>query len=152
MKSLDRKKAAHPLISRIRVWMELGGKKNGRSGSVEVGEATTLGIRALLPGSVGVRIVDCSALDGIGETSQKLLDHQGCPVDAQVCTSLIIKMRNASSRETGPPTQTSCRDKQFPRRAPRVPRSSAPNRPVIAVCAAPVIPFGVATFAFAAHP
>lgn len=76
----------HPLISRIRVWLELGGKRNRNTGSVEVGEATTLGIRALLPGSIGVRVVDCSAMDGIGETSQKLLDERGCPVDVQVIT------------------------------------------------------------------
>lgn len=75
---------AHPLISRIRVWLELGGTKDKDSGFVEVGEATTLGIRALLPGSIGVRVVDCSALDGIGETSQKLLDGRGCPIDVQV--------------------------------------------------------------------
>lgn len=86
MKSMDSSSKDHPLISRIRVWLELGGKKNRRSGFVEVGEATTLGIRALLPGSIGVRVVDCSAMDGIGETSQKLLDERGCPVDVQVST------------------------------------------------------------------
>ena len=81
MKPLDPKKVH---LSRVRVWLELGGKKNKHSGSVEVGEATTMGIRAVLPGSIGVRVVDCSALDGIGETSQKLLDSRGCPVDVQV--------------------------------------------------------------------
>lgn len=88
MKALDSplKDHPHPLISRIRVWLELGGKKNRNTGAVEVGEATTLGIRALLPGSIGVRVVDCSAMDGIGETSQKLLDGRGCPVDVQVIT------------------------------------------------------------------
>lgn len=44
-----------------------------------------IGVRAVLPGSIGVRIVDCSALDGLGESSQKLLDERGCPVDEQVC-------------------------------------------------------------------
>lgn len=52
--------------------------------SSEVGQATTLGIRALLPGNIGVRVVDCNALDGLGETSQKLLDDRGCPIDEQV--------------------------------------------------------------------
>lgn len=42
------------------------------------------GVRAILPGSVGVRVIDCSALDGLGEASQKLLDERGCPVDEQV--------------------------------------------------------------------
>lgn len=69
-------------VRRIRVWLELGGP-NGK-GTVEVGQPTTLGIRAVLPGSVGVRVVDCAALDGLGETSQKLLDDRGCSVDEQV--------------------------------------------------------------------
>lgn len=68
--------------NRIRVWLELGAYDG--SGSVEVGQSTTLGIRAVLPGSIGVRIVDCAALDGLGEASQKLLDERGCPVDEQV--------------------------------------------------------------------
>lgn len=68
--------------SRVRVWLELGG--SGGTGSVEVGQATTLGVRAILPGSVGVRVVDCIALDGLGEASQKLLDERGCPIDEQV--------------------------------------------------------------------
>lgn len=79
----------HPLISRIRVWLELGGTKSKNEGFVEVGEATTMGIRALIPGSIGVRVVDCSAMDGIGETSQKLLDERGCPIDVQVSVSLL---------------------------------------------------------------
>lgn len=93
---------------RVRVWLELGGKDG--IGAVEVGQSTTLGnihklnanhftdcngpyyaipkigVRAVLPGSIGVRIIDCSALDGLGESSQKLLDERGCPVDEQVCT------------------------------------------------------------------
>lgn len=68
---------------RIRVWLELGGSDGG-GGTVEVGQLTTLGVRAILPGSVGVRIVDCAALDGLGESSQRLLDERGCPVDEQV--------------------------------------------------------------------
>lgn len=93
---------------RVRVWLELGGKDG--NGAVEVGQPTTLGkvkfstlltkfilfslllfivvsiagVRAVLPGSIGVRIVDCSALDGLGESSQKLLDDRGCPIDEQV--------------------------------------------------------------------
>lgn len=67
---------------RVRIWLELGG--NGGSGAVEVGQQTTLGVRALLPNSIGVRVVDCAALDGLGEASQKLLDERGCPIDEQV--------------------------------------------------------------------
>lgn len=69
-------------VPRIRVWLELGG--NDGSGTVEVGQMTTINIRAILPGTVGIRIVDCAALDGLGESSQKLLDERGCPVDEQV--------------------------------------------------------------------
>ncbi|XP_055716817.1 uncharacterized protein LOC129810394 isoform X1 [Phlebotomus papatasi] len=77
--------------SRVRVWLELGG--SGGTGSVEVGQATTLGVRAILPGSVGVRVVDCIALDGLGEASQKLLDERGCPIDEQVMPALLVRFR-----------------------------------------------------------
>lgn len=96
MKSLDAVKN-HPLISRVRVWLEVGGQKNQSTGSVEVGEATTLGVLAILPASIGVRVVDCSALDGIGETSQKLLDARGCPIDVQVGD---FTLKNKSSIDT----------------------------------------------------
>lgn len=101
MKSVETVSKVHPLISRIRVWLELGGKKNRNTGSVEVGEATTLGVRALLPGSIGVRVVDCSAMDGIGETSQKLLDERGCPIDVQVRYSLEGKVGPVDSQSNG---------------------------------------------------
>ena len=44
-----------PVIPRVRIWLELGGSNNGNdddgdSGAVEVGEATTLAVRAVLPG------------------------------------------------------------------------------------------------------
>lgn len=72
---------------RIRIWLELGGSAG--NDAVEVGQSTTLGIRALLPGSIGLRVVDCAALDGLGESSQKLLDDRGCPIDEQVNNSLL---------------------------------------------------------------
>lgn len=75
-------------IPRVRVWLELGSQDG--IGNVEVGQITTLNIRALLPGSVGVRIIDCTALDGLGEASQKLLDDRGCPIDEQVCANNFI--------------------------------------------------------------
>ncbi|XP_031621833.1 uncharacterized protein LOC116339889 isoform X2 [Contarinia nasturtii] len=78
-------------IPRIRVWLELGGSDG--SGIVEVGQMTTINVRAMLPGTVGVRIVDCSALDGLGESSQKLLDERGCPVDEQVMPALLARVR-----------------------------------------------------------
>lgn len=68
---------------RIRVWLELDGS-DGSGGIVEVGMMTTITVRAILPNNVGLRIIDCAALDGLGESSQKLLDERGCPVDEQV--------------------------------------------------------------------
>ncbi|XP_046802697.1 uncharacterized protein LOC111674923 isoform X2 [Lucilia cuprina] len=71
---------------RVRIWLELGGPDG--SGSVVVGQATTLTVRAIVPGSMGVRIVDCAALDGLGESTQQLLDERGCPIDEQVMPAL----------------------------------------------------------------
>mgnify|MGYP004594839709 CR=1 FL=1 len=67
---------------RVRIWLELGGPDG--SGAVEVGQATTLTVRAIVPGNMGVRVVDCAALDGLGESTQQLLDERGCPIDEQV--------------------------------------------------------------------
>ncbi|XP_053951734.1 uncharacterized protein LOC128859065 [Anastrepha ludens] len=71
---------------RVRIWLELGGLDG--SGAVEVGQATTLTVRAIVPGSMGVRVVDCAALDGLGESKQQLLDERGCTIDEQVMPPL----------------------------------------------------------------
>ncbi|XP_017869004.1 PREDICTED: uncharacterized protein LOC108617750, partial [Drosophila arizonae] len=78
---------------RVRIWLELGGP-NG-SGSVEVGMATTLTVRAIVPGTIGVRVVDCAALDGLGESTQQLLDARGCPIDEQVMPALHTSLKPA---------------------------------------------------------
>ncbi|EDW52739.1 uncharacterized protein LOC6620167 [Drosophila sechellia] len=78
---------------RVRIWLELGGP-NG-TGSVEVGVATTLTVRAIVPGNIGVRVVDCAALDGLGESTQQLLDARGCPIDEQVMPALHTQHRPA---------------------------------------------------------
>lgn len=72
---------------RVRIWLELGGPDG--SGSVVVGQATTLTVRAIVPGTMGVRIVDCAALDGLGESTQQLLDERGCPIDEQVSREIF---------------------------------------------------------------
>ena len=74
---------------RVRIWLELGGPDG--SGAVEVGQATTLTVRAIVPGNMGVRVVDCAALDGLGESTQQLLDERGCPIDEQVSA---VKQKN----------------------------------------------------------
>ncbi|KAH8419976.1 hypothetical protein KR009_004609 [Drosophila setifemur] len=83
----------HMETPRVRIWLELGGP-NG-SGSVEVGVATTLTVRAIVPGTIGVRVVDCAALDGLGESTQQLLDARGCPIDEQVMPALHTQHRPA---------------------------------------------------------
>ncbi|XP_068141161.1 uncharacterized protein cyr isoform X2 [Drosophila tropicalis] len=84
---------AHMDSPRIRIWLELGGP-NG-SGSVEVGMPTTLTVRAIVPGTIGVHVVDCSALDGLGESMQQLLDSRGCPIDEQVMPALHTRFKPA---------------------------------------------------------
>ncbi|KAH8244737.1 hypothetical protein KR038_005906 [Drosophila bunnanda] len=83
----------HMETPRVRIWLELGGP-NG-SGSVEGGVATTLTVRAIVPGTIGVRVVDCAALDGLGESTQQLLDARGCPIDEQVMPALHTEHRPA---------------------------------------------------------
>ncbi|XP_055380438.1 uncharacterized protein LOC129611359 [Condylostylus longicornis] len=84
-------------IPRVRIWLELGANNadNVDSGAVQVGQPTTLAIRAVLPGTIGVRIIDCAALDGLGDSSQQLLDQRGCPVDEQVMPALQVRITPA---------------------------------------------------------
>lgn len=69
-------------IPSVRVWLELNGYDG--TGAVDVGQPTTMSIRAVLPDKIGVRVVNCAALDGIGDASQTLFDDRGCPIDEQV--------------------------------------------------------------------
>lgn len=75
-------------MEQIRAWLELGG--NNGSGAVEVGQVTSMSVKVILPDRIDVRIIDCVALDGIGEASQKLFDERGCPIDEQVKTILLL--------------------------------------------------------------
>lgn len=69
-------------MEQIQSWLELGGSDG--TGDVEVGQQTSMSVKVILPDRIDVRIIDCVALDGIGEASQKLFDERGCPVDEQV--------------------------------------------------------------------
>lgn len=69
-------------IVKVRAWLEIGGTTG--DGLVNVGENTTLSVHTVLPRYVGAKIVDCQAFDGLGESSQKLFDEEGCPLDLQV--------------------------------------------------------------------
>ncbi|XP_050294943.1 uncharacterized protein LOC126735088 [Anthonomus grandis grandis] len=70
-------------MSAARAWMEIVPENNLERplGTVEVGETLLLTVKATLPAGIGWRMVDCSAHDGLGDSSQKLLDELGCPVD-----------------------------------------------------------------------
>lgn len=88
-------------LSAARAWMEIMPEKsNAHPGTLLVGEYALLMVKSTLPGqslkpsskgqltfsrspSVGIgwKVVDCTATDGLGDTSQKLLDDRGCPID-----------------------------------------------------------------------
>jgi hypothetical protein len=68
--------------SKVRAWLEVGSRENQDFSLV--GENSTLKIRSFIKRSIGMRIVDCVAFDGIGESSQRLFDEFGCPIDPQL--------------------------------------------------------------------
>ncbi|CAO1376733.1 unnamed protein product [Diamesa hyperborea] len=74
--------------TKIRSWLELGGK-DGSLDVVDVGQNATLSIKTILARNIGIRVVDCVAFDGIGESSQKLFDENGCPVDSQIMPEFL---------------------------------------------------------------
>lgn len=68
--------------TKIRSWLEIGSRE-GQDYAI-VGENSTLSVRSILARNVGMRVVDCVAFDGVGESSQRLFDEFGCPVDSQI--------------------------------------------------------------------
>lgn len=68
--------------SKVRAWLEVG-SRDGQDFSL-VGENSTLKIRSFIKRNIGMRIVDCVAFDGIGDSSQRLFDEFGCPIDSQL--------------------------------------------------------------------
>lgn len=89
-------------LSAARAWMEIIPEDNEErsSGALQVGETALLTVKSTLPGNnhktpishknrhtshfsagIGWRVVDCTAHDGLGDSSQKLIDEDGCPVD-----------------------------------------------------------------------
>ncbi|XP_066141644.1 uncharacterized protein cyr [Euwallacea fornicatus] len=71
-------------MAAARAWMEITPEKRfGQAPAdiVEVGETVLLTVKATLPAGIGWRLIDCTAHDGLGDSSQKLLDELGCPVD-----------------------------------------------------------------------
>ncbi|XP_017768838.1 PREDICTED: uncharacterized protein LOC108556987 [Nicrophorus vespilloides] len=65
-----------------RAWMEIAPSNvNQKDGILQVGEEAVLIVKSTLPVGIGWKVVDCVAHDGLGDSSQKLLDDNGCPVD-----------------------------------------------------------------------
>lgn len=68
--------------TKIRSWLEVESRQ-GQDYAI-VGENSTLSVRSVLARNIGMRVVDCVAFDGVGESSQRLFDEFGCPIDSQI--------------------------------------------------------------------
>lgn len=65
-----------------RAWMEITPEEDTKSsGTLKVGEVAILTVKSTLPDGIGWKVVECVAHDGLGDSSQKLLDDDGCPTD-----------------------------------------------------------------------
>lgn len=76
--------------TKIRSWLEVGSRE-GQDYAI-VGENSTLSVRSILARNVGMRVVDCVAFDGVGESSQRLFDEFGCPVDSSIMPDFTESM------------------------------------------------------------
>lgn len=76
---------------KIRSWLDIGTQ---RQEYAVVGENATFSAIALIPRNVGMRIVDCIAFDGTGDSSQKLFDEFGCPIDVSLMSGFKEKIAN----------------------------------------------------------
>lgn len=85
--------------TKIRSWLEVGSKE-GQDYAL-VGENSTLSVRTILARNIGMRVVDCVAFDGVGESSQRLFDEFGCPIDSQIMpdfTEQIVDIEDGWSK------------------------------------------------------
>lgn len=74
---------------KIRSWLELGLQ---RPDYAIVGENATLSAIAIIPRNIDMRIVDCIAFDGTGDSSQKLFDEFGCAIDVSLMAEFQEKL------------------------------------------------------------
>ncbi|XP_060531472.1 cuticlin-5 [Cylas formicarius] len=77
-------------MSAARAWMEIVPEKREErlSGTVEVGEWVLLSVKSTLPAGIGWKLVNCVAHDGLGDSFQKLLDEEGCPLEESLLPPL----------------------------------------------------------------
>lgn len=71
-----------------KAWMEIVPIENDEE-ALQVGEEALLMVKSTLPVGIGWKVVDCVAHDGLGDSSQKLLDEDGCPVDEGLLPELL---------------------------------------------------------------
>ncbi|XP_014217760.1 uncharacterized protein LOC106646232, partial [Copidosoma floridanum] len=57
--------------------------------NVKIGDPLTLVISIENQDMVGLRITDCIVRDGIGRGEQKLINHEGCPVDREIMGQFV---------------------------------------------------------------
>ncbi|CAG9860439.1 unnamed protein product [Phyllotreta striolata] len=93
-KELDGKQLEEELneaLSAARAWMEIVPESSEDTSfdTLEVGEIAMLSVKSTLPVGIGWKVVDCIAHDGLGDSSQKLINENGCPVDEALMPALI---------------------------------------------------------------
>ncbi|KAJ3647587.1 hypothetical protein Zmor_019458 [Zophobas morio] len=70
-------------LSASRAWMEITPEDQLHkfTDTLKVGESAILTLKSTLPSGIGWKVVECVAHDGLGDSSQRLLDDDGCPID-----------------------------------------------------------------------
>lgn len=75
----------------VRSWLDIETKRHDFG---LVGENVTISAVAILPRNIGMQVVDCIAFDGIGDSSQKLFDEFGCPIDQNIMPNFKERLIN----------------------------------------------------------
>ncbi|XP_044746215.1 uncharacterized protein LOC123307828 [Coccinella septempunctata] len=81
----------HKSVKGAKAWMEIISEKENDSlenDKLRVGETAKLIVKSTLPVGIGWKVVDCIAHDGLGDSSQKLINDKGCPIDDQIMPKL----------------------------------------------------------------
>ncbi|KAF4524630.1 hypothetical protein B566_EDAN018269 [Ephemera danica] len=67
-----------------RFWMELEATTNRNPAAALVGEPVVMLIKSKLPSVMSMRVADCRAHDGTGDSPQRLSDSWGCSLEPQI--------------------------------------------------------------------